>query len=1170
MKARYVLLASLLCLAFAFANPVYASDKITRGGFEFWLMDFTLDYDEEQRTYTPFGIAEFHMPIVFRKNTAGDLNFAKSDFSHYYRKLLSTSGMDSIRVQYLKNETYQEIDEWVCTEHGTKLDSFGRNFTTCEDGYYTYVDKWKGVWTNIPSSITIKSGRWYAIDIIGYKKAELGSWAVDLVPRFKGIELPEYAWWNASYSYKQRVNVSSTVGTDQTVIFNYTMDTQSLVSASKLDGNCHGLRVVNASEDGELNFDWEGYDSTTYGCNQTTSILWIQMNVLTANTSYFYLYYGDLASNALGNTTNTYDANYVAVMHLGEGTGNTRDAKGHVAGTVDGTWMAQIDDGDWAGVGGGVSFDGSSDEIGFGTNFDLTNDFTLELWFIKPQAVAGGTQEPMGQHDGGEDTYWILFGRNGDGGGNQLIMCRHGNEDEWSTTPIDNYGGWNHYACAYDSNNVYHYNNGTYESADAGTTDPIAGGASFYLAYDARWNTYWHGNITEARISDTNRSSDFIKLGYDLMRYADGLVSVGSEETAGSTWINWLNNASSLPANYDSGTSNFSIEWNSTDSNGYNVSLFGTNASGSWVNHSTTRSNNVSYFNITLPATTISWQWYANNSDNDWNASTIWTDTIAQATQTCTITNNESANEYYPVDVNVSGTCQYGSVILYRWDEDTGATTNVTNPNVWQPPSNSTRGYRLFNYTANTTGNANYSSATTQYNLTINSAPNVHQMYLDGNLNQNVNINVGTILNATVQGNGTVYIYMDGVQVNSSGAVSDIGTIAYYYNGSLASGEVYWFSSNATGNQNISNNVTGANYSVTVQTVLTVDVLDELTEAGITFNITLNNDTFSWTEYDLALFTANTTNMPYGNVTIIIWADGYPQRNYYEYNLLNSSNESIIGYLVPEGEGQQVSFTFKNIQEQTLTGVDIDVQRVLSGGWTLVAQGISDDTGSYPFFLDDNANYRINMFLSSYQVKNSTLIPSSTSYTIFLFRSIADIPSIFTYLGEVTVSCEYTNATLTLECNWTDTSGELNNVYLNVSEYNFTYDGSICTNTSNASSGTFQCILPASNTNWTYPYVFYGTFSGDDTPYILDVGDIFVSLVQVLPILTGVFASIMLVLTAGFLGFEHNPITGLTGMLFGIIGSFLIGVLTIETGVITGLVGFIVAIGVIIYKAEQR
>lgn len=1161
MRAGHLmLLATMFCLALAFAMPVHAlTEKIDKDGYEFWLMDgWSLDYDEEHRTYTPTGIVEFHMPIVFRKNTLLDEKFDKKDFSYYYQYLKETSGMDSIKIQYLNNVTYYKDGKWICDKYGEK-----NNSEICMAGHHEQVEAWKGVWEDMPSSLDVKSGGWMAIDIIGHKKAGLEGWAVDLVPQFKSISLQEYAWWNATYGYKKRIDVDSTVGGDETVIFNVSIDTATLIGASKLDSACKGLRIVNYDETALLNFDWEGYASGTYGCNQANTIIWVQMEVSSANSSYFWLYYDDLATNVLGNSTNTYDANYVAVFHLGEGTGDTIDSVNRITGTVTGaTWQNQIDDGSVTSVGHGLSFDGN-DKVDFGDNFDITTSaLTMELWTEKP-IKASSTFEPFGKHDGSRNTYWWLIGGNAVGGGDQLSNCIVGGNDAWSSYGSTNLG-WNYMSCAYNGSYVDNYVNGTFTNSVASATDPVDDDATFYIAYEAQYGTYYVGNITEIRISDVARSDDFLKLGYDLIRYSDQLVTIGSEETPGVTWINWNTNASSIPATYVVGDSNFSIRWNSTDSNGYNVSLFGTNATGSWINYTTTRVGNFSTMNITLPATTFSWQWYANNSANDWNASTVWTDTIGQASQSCSITNNESATEYYPVDVNISGTCQYGTYFLYRWDQDTGVTTNITNPDLWRPVSNATRGYRMFNYTVNTSGDANYSTASYQYNFTLNAAPNVHKMYLDGNLNSNVFINVGATLNATVVGNGTVYVYMDGVQKNSSGGVNDINTVVTYINSTLATGETYWFSSNATGGMNVSHNVTGANYSVTVQSVLSVDVLDELTEAGITFNITLSNDTFSWTEYNLAIFNANTTNMPYGDISIIVWSAGYNQRNYYD-TLDNSSNETIVAYLV--SGGMQVTFTIKNVLEQPLDDMEIDILRVLSDGWTVVAQGITDDTGAYPFYLDTNANYKINIYdpAGEYDTKNSTLIPSGTTYTIYMFKDIYEVPSYWQYWRDITTSCAFTNASRQLECNWTDTGTHLDNITLTVTEMNLTYTNTLCVNSSLASSGTFKCNFPAPN-NMTYQWRFVGQLSSEPTEFTFSTGS-YSDILQVALGLTGVFAAALIIVLSGTIGVQMGSpsMTVITTML-GVSVAYIIGLLTIPATAVIMMGGLFVAGGILVFK----
>jgi len=962
-------------------------EALEKGGFTFQLVRdpsdlpaIILDKMVEPRYYTPTGLVEFHMPILFKKNTAGDLSFSKSDFSYYYQHLINTTGLTSIKVEYIKNETYQVEDKWLCTEYGS-----GNNSAVCMEGYQTYKDDWRLPWANVPSNIIVKSNKWYMIDIIGYADASLDFWAVDLVPKFKTISLNEYAWYNQSYDYKRRVDVDSTVTTDNQVLVNVSIDTATLIAASKLDSACHGLRVVAANESTLLNFDWEGYGSSVYGCNQSNTIIWVQHNVLTDNSSYFWLYYSDLAGNALGNTTATYDSDYVAVFHLGEGSGSTTyDSVNKVAGTITGSrWINQVNDGSVESVGHSLEFDGN-DLVNFGDNFDITGGaLTMELWTQKPN-LASGTYDPFGKHDGARDSYWFLIGGNGVGGGDQLSNCIvHGN-DAWSSYESTNLG-WNWMGCTYNSSYVDHYVNGTFTNSAASGTDPINDASVFYIGYEPQYGTDYVGNITEIRISDSVRSADFLKLSYDVINNGNQLVTLGAEQTAGH--FVWSNNQSYFPPAYDpSDSSDFETEWNSSaSSNGYNVSLWYSNFSGSWVSYPTSRSGNISYINITLPATTFTWYLWANDSNANTNQTDNYTHTIAQASQSCTIINNESTTEIYPTAVNISATCEYGSVNMYRWDQDTGVEGAVSNPNAWLPPSNTTRGYRYFNYTANTTGNQNYSAASDTYDLRYEPASSNIQEYLNGQLNTNININTGDALNVTVIGNGTVFIYLDGVQVNSSGGAGDFDTLTTYYNTTLTTG-TYYLSSNSTGNaQNISS-TSGVNYSVTVGATLTVRAFEENTGTQLTFNITLRNDTFTNTEYNQLTFSANSTNTPYGLVTIDYWTLSHPQRSYYT-SLTNTSNETIDLFLYGTGAtGQYVSFYVKNYLLQPVTTARIYAERLINASYVVVAERNTDAAGVATIYLDWTTQYRIiaEDRDGTYDNVTITITPTLTGYEIYM------------------------------------------------------------------------------------------------------------------------------------------------------------------------------------------
>jgi len=127
------------------------------------------------------------------------------------------------------------------------------------------------------------------------------------------------AYWEAdSWEYRKQVNLTS--GVDETLTdfpVHIVMDTASLISAGKMQGDCDDIRIMNSSVTGELSYEIE-----TGTCNTSETVLWVKIPALynssTVNT--VYVYYGNSTvlsgEDVLGVWDNGY---YHMVLHLSDG-----------------------------------------------------------------------------------------------------------------------------------------------------------------------------------------------------------------------------------------------------------------------------------------------------------------------------------------------------------------------------------------------------------------------------------------------------------------------------------------------------------------------------------------------------------------------------------------------------------------------------------------------------------------------------------------------------------------------------------------------------------------------------------------------------------------------------------------------------------------------------------
>ncbi|MFC1742301.1 hypothetical protein ACFL3V_07235, partial [Nanoarchaeota archaeon] len=173
---------------------------------------------------------------------------------------------------------------------------------------------------------------------------------------------------------------------------------------------------------------------------------------------------------------------------------------------------------------------------------------------------------------------------------------------------------------------------------------------------------------------------------------------------------------------------------------------------------------------------------------------------IAKASTTTTLYLNGSQDNLtitYGVATNASATTDTGSVTIYR------DATPVSNPEI------DTLGAGFYNYTAINPGNENYTASSATWFLTINTAPDNVDLYLNGNLNQNITIAYSTQSNATATStSGTELLYRNGAPVSDP----HIGTFP---------AGVYSYKVNSTGNQNYSANSTGLTYYLTIDKTTT-------------------------------------------------------------------------------------------------------------------------------------------------------------------------------------------------------------------------------------------------------------------------------------------------------------------------------------------------------------
>jgi hypothetical protein len=109
------------------------------------------------------------------------------------------------------------------------------------------------------------------------------------------------AWWNASWAYRMPITITENSGnslTDYQVLV--TINTASLIAAGKMRSDCGDIRFA---DDGTSLSYW-----LESGCNTTTTLIWVKVSSIPANSTVaIYLYYGNASATSASNGDNTFE-----------------------------------------------------------------------------------------------------------------------------------------------------------------------------------------------------------------------------------------------------------------------------------------------------------------------------------------------------------------------------------------------------------------------------------------------------------------------------------------------------------------------------------------------------------------------------------------------------------------------------------------------------------------------------------------------------------------------------------------------------------------------------------------------------------------------------------------------------------------------------------------------
>ena len=326
------------------------------------------------------------------------------------------------------------------------------------------------------------------------------------------------SWYNTSWTHRKQITIAHGQVSGGSALTNFpALISEASDSDLAASAQSNGNDILFTASDGatKLNHEIETYTSST---GQLTA--WVQIPSLSATTdTVIYMYYGNAGASNQQSVTAVWDSNYQGVWHLPNGT--TLSASDSTANGRNGTISSPAAT---AGeIGGGASFNGTSDGISFSPITTLVQTYTAEFWVNSTfpntyMTILGGTS-------GFNDIYF-------DGSSNAIGVDNGTSFSAYSTASVSGVSvpssTWTSLVVTRSGSTITVYKNGTL--VGTGTFSTAYNTANYGEMGNATIN-YYGGKLDEVKISSNVRSAGWITTEYNNQSSPTSFLSVGGEQT---------------------------------------------------------------------------------------------------------------------------------------------------------------------------------------------------------------------------------------------------------------------------------------------------------------------------------------------------------------------------------------------------------------------------------------------------------------------------------------------------------------------------------------------------------------------------------------------------------------------------------------------------------------
>lgn len=341
--------------------------------------------------------------------------------------------------------------------------------------------------------------------------------AVVAIGTLPGSVKAEANWYDEAWKYRREITITSSLVTHDLAEFPVLL---SLAEDKDLADKAlkYGEDILFTADNGVLKLSHE----IEYFVSSTGQLVaWVNVPYLSAaKDTVIYMYYGNPKANDQQDPAGTWDDDFTLVQHLEETSGVDYDSTAYAN---DGAYTGLLQSA--AGIiDGADGFNGTGNNviIPHDESLTFTGDYTLEAW-VKPSVKEQWTRHMISK----EGEYILQIN------GNFVFYVPGIGDVASTTTPVKD--TWMHVAVVFrrglsTAHTLEIYVDGKLENTFSGWGTAYANKKSLYLG-SADGLHYLAGTLDEVRISDTDRSAEWIETSFNNQSDPGSFYKIGNEQT---------------------------------------------------------------------------------------------------------------------------------------------------------------------------------------------------------------------------------------------------------------------------------------------------------------------------------------------------------------------------------------------------------------------------------------------------------------------------------------------------------------------------------------------------------------------------------------------------------------------------------------------------------------